>query len=232
MGACCPPPAPSAIKPAHGSVGYAGEHQSGALARPWHERWPGVNRLRRFNITRGCAKYGQSPTGLAWCPHRYGFAFAPFGFAQPALCLAPQSSYRYVRFAHVAQLPGQRTRAGAPVRSSSQALRAGWSWFPPPARRVTAHGAPAASRLALPVLVPRHPSAPSGSPKANGPEGPLGLAALPLQFTEAIKFAPALNLPPVLPVFEARKRGTLAARIRTLAPVRGLRPLRADRLPT
>ena len=72
MGACCPPPAPSAIKPAHGSVGYAGEHQSGALARPWHERWSGVNRLRRFNITRGCAKYGQSPTKLAWCPHRCG----------------------------------------------------------------------------------------------------------------------------------------------------------------
>lgn len=60
------------MKPAHGSVGYAGEHQSGALARPGYERWSGVNRLRRFNITRGCAKYGQSPTKLAWCPHRYG----------------------------------------------------------------------------------------------------------------------------------------------------------------
>ena len=39
--------APSAIKPAHGSVGYAGEHQSGALAHPGYERWSGVNRLRR-----------------------------------------------------------------------------------------------------------------------------------------------------------------------------------------
>ena len=39
--ACYPPPAPSAIKPAHGSVGYAGEHQSGALARPGYERWSG-----------------------------------------------------------------------------------------------------------------------------------------------------------------------------------------------
>ena len=70
--ACCPPPAPSAIKPAHGSVGFGGEQQSGALARPRHERRSGVNRLRRFNITRGCAKCGQSPTKLAWCPHRYG----------------------------------------------------------------------------------------------------------------------------------------------------------------
>ena len=50
VGACCPPPAPSAIKPAHGFVGYAGEHQSGALARPRYERWSGVYRLRRFNI--------------------------------------------------------------------------------------------------------------------------------------------------------------------------------------
>ena len=40
--------------------------------RPWHKRWTGVNRLRRLNITRGCAKCRQSPTQLAWCPHRYG----------------------------------------------------------------------------------------------------------------------------------------------------------------
>ena len=168
LGACCPPPAPSAIKPAHGSVGYAGEHQSGALARPRHERWSGVNRLRRFNITRGCAKCGQSPTELAWCPHRYGpRPSRPAGSHNQRYVWRPSPATATSARTHVAQQPDQRTRAGAPVRSSSQALRAGWSVVPPPTRRVTARGASAASRLALPVLVPRHPSAPKGAPRKS-----------------------------------------------------------------
>ena len=101
--------------------------------------------------------------GLVPAPLRPA-AFAPFGFAQPTLCLAPQSSYRSVRFAHVAQQPDQRTRAHAPKRWFSQALRAKWCVVPPPAQRVAARGASAASRLALPVLALRFPSAPRGDP--------------------------------------------------------------------
>ena len=154
-----------------------------------HKAGPRLRRLRRCTPVRGaCAPsartlvWGKSAApiqhnaglckvrsvanrvGLVPAPLRPA-AFAPCGFAQPALCLAPQPSYRNVRCAHVAQQPDQRTRAGAPVRWSSQALRAGWSVIPPPTRRVTARGASAASRLPLPVLVPRHPSPPKGLPK-------------------------------------------------------------------
>jgi hypothetical protein len=49
-------------------------------------KWP----FGPFNITRGCAKCAQSQTKFAWCAHRCAFGSAPFGFAQPALCLAPR----------------------------------------------------------------------------------------------------------------------------------------------
>ena len=101
--------------------------------------------------------------GLVPAPLRPA-AFAPFGFAQPALCLAPQPSYRNVRFAHVAQQPDQRTRAGAPVRSSSQALRAGWSVVPPPTQRVCLR------RLATALLVPASAATLPVRPQGGSPK--------------------------------------------------------------
>ena len=107
------------MKPAHGFAGYAGEHQSGALARPRHERWSGVNRLRRFNITRGCAKCVQSPTKLAWCPHRYGLRPSrPSGSHKRPLSLAPLPVNTATRSTSITSGEGQQNGAGeaSPLR--------------------------------------------------------------------------------------------------------------------
>jgi hypothetical protein len=103
--------------------------------------------------------------GLVLAPLRPA-ASAPFGFAQPALCLAPQPSYRNVRFAHVAQQPDWRTRACAPVRWPGQALCAWWSVVPPPAQRVCLRRL--ALRCSFPPRQPRCPSAPEGLPQNLG----------------------------------------------------------------
>jgi len=168
VGACCPPPAPSAIKPAHGFVGCTGRPRSGALARPRHERWSGVNRLRRFNITRGCAKCRQSPTKLAWCQHRYGLRPSrPSGSHNQRYVLRPSPATATSARAHVAQRPDRRARACAPVRWSSQALRAGWSVVPPPTQRVCLRRLATALLRVLPWAPrqPRCPSAPTGLPQ-------------------------------------------------------------------
>ena len=111
--------------------------------RPWHERWAGVNRLRRLNITRGCAKCRQSPTQLAWCPHRSGL--------RPA---RPSGSHnqRYVsRPSPATATSASRTLLNGLISALalsrqcvwfSQALRcARWCVVPPPTQRVAARGA-------------------------------------------------------------------------------------------
>jgi len=214
VGACCPPPTPSAIKPAHGFVGCTGKPRSGALARPWHERWSGVNRLLRFNITRSCAKCRQSPTKLAWCLHRYGLRPSrPAGSHNQRYALRPSPATATSARAHVAQLPDRRTRARAPVRRSRQALRAGWSLIPPPTQRVCLRRlAPRLLRV-LPGAPrqPRYPSAPKGFPQDLRAQRARSLRRTLLDFLKKLRgeldTSPA-NYPPAGALIEFTRKGT------------------------
>ena len=71
-------------------------------------------------------------------------------------------------------------------------------------------------------------------PKTNGPLGAVWfwMIGRRFQFTASFNALAGLNFPPRFPDLEARKRGIWAAAILIVAPVCGLRPLRAERWPT
>jgi hypothetical protein len=104
-------------------------------------KWP----FGPFNITRGCAKLRCSLAGSLGSATAT-LRSAPFGFAQPALCLAPRppSALCRVLLAHcTAEVRAFVCRhTNAPLESGARARRERRSTSPPPARACASAHAP------------------------------------------------------------------------------------------